>query len=189
MSLNYKTLKLLIPIELGDTADQDMAVEGLSLDRAQESAVRLLANIFADTCYELLLDWERVYGLSPEPGLSTGVRVAALVAKIRARGGLSRPYFINLAAALGYEIEIDEPTEFMAGWSGVGDELTHEDIVYFWWVNVLNESIPVYYFYAGSNGAGDRLCDFDESDLVKLFQELKPAETEVFFNFPNYSEE
>ena len=189
MPQNYKTLKQLIPVELGGTSDTDLGVEGRALDRLHSSSERLLINIFADTCYELLPDWEKVLGVSPDPASSTGVRVAAVVAKIRAKGGLSKPFFISLAASMGYEIEIEEPTEFMAGWSCAGEELTHEDIVYVWWVNVLNETIPVHYFYAGSNGAGDRLCDFDESGLVALFQELKPAETQVFFTYPNYSQE
>jgi len=189
MPQNYKTLKQLIPIDLGETSDTDLGVEGYALDRLLYSSERLLVNIFADTCYELLPDFERVLGLTPDPASSTGLRVAAVVAKIRAKGGLSKPYFINLASAMGYQIEIEEPTEFMAGWSCAGDELNHEDIVYAWWVNVLNETIPVYYFYAGSNGAGDRLCDLPESDLETLFRELKPAETQVFFIYPNYSQE
>lgn len=188
MSQNYNTIKKLVPIDLGEAGDQDLALEGRALDRVEESAQRVLANMFADTCYELLPDWERVYGLTPDPGASTGVRVAALVAKIRAKGGLSRPYFINLADAMGFEIEIVEPNEFMAGWSCAGEELLHEDFVFVWWVNVLNENIPAYFFYVGSNGAGDRLCDFGQDDLETIFKELKPAHTLVFFTYPNYQE-
>ena len=188
MSQNYNTIKALFPLDLGETADMDMAHEGRILDGVQDSAGRVLANVFADSCYELLPDWERVYGLSPEAGVSTGVRLAALVAKIRAKGGLSRPYFINLAKAMGFQIEIEEPTTFMAGWACAGEAVNLEEIAYVWWVNVLNKNIPAYFFYAGANGAGDRLCDFGQGDLERVFRELKPAETRVFFTYPNYQE-
>ena len=188
MSQNHRVLNILMPLDLGEASQRDMEFEGRAVDRAQESAARVLANVFADTCYELLPDWERVYGLPSDPELSTGVRVATLVAKIRARGGLSRPYFINLAHAMGYQIQIDEPTEFMAGWSYAGDEVNGEDIVYVWWVDVLNENIPAFFFHAGGCGAGDRLCDFGQDDFEAIFQDLKPAETQVFFSYPNYQE-
>lgn len=188
MPQSYKTLKQLFPIEMRETFNRDLASEGKALDRLHDSAQRLLTNIFADTCYELLPRWEKTYGITPDPDASTGRRVAALVAKIRAKGGLSRPYFINLADAMGYQIGIEEPTEFMAGWSCAGEHLTHEDIVYIWIVNILNETRPAYYFYAGGNGAGDRLCDFEHTDLETIFEELKPAETLVFFTYP-YTQE
>ena len=188
MQQNSKTLRYLNPVKLGSVADMDMETEATALDRAQESAYRLFVNIFPDTCYELLSDWERVYGITPNTDASTGVRVANLVARIRAKGGLSIPYFTNLADAMGYEIEIVEPDLFMAGWSRAGDEVNDGDIVYVWWVNVLNEDIPAHCFYAGSNGAGDRLCDFGQDDLETIFEEFKPAETLVFFTYPNYQE-
>jgi uncharacterized protein YmfQ (DUF2313 family) len=183
---NSKTLRYLTPVRLGDVADMDMETEAKALDRAQDSADRVFVNIFPDTCYELLSAWERVYGLTPDADASTGVRVAALLAKIRAKGGLSRPHFIALAEMLGYDVEIEEPTEFMAGWSCAGDKLNDENIVYAWWANVLNTEIPGYYFYAGTNGAGDRLADFGVDDLETIFEDLKPAETLVFFTYPNF---
>ena len=76
----------------------------------------------------------------------------------------------------------------MAGWSSAGESLADEDIVYVWIVNILNENRPVYYFYAGGNGAGDRLCDFAALALETVFQELKPAETQVFFTYPYIQE-
>lgn len=187
-SQNHKTLAYLDPVKLGPLAAKDAATTALALDRAQNNAFRLFLNMFPDTCYELLADWERIYGLAPDAGASTGVRRAALLAKIRAKGGLSRPFFTGLAATLGYEIEIGEPAMFMAGWSRAGELLNNADIVYVWWVNVLNDNIPAYHFHAGANGAGDRLCDFGQDDLESIFKALKPAETLVFFTYPNYQE-
>ena len=186
---NSKTLRYLFPVKLGGVAELDIETEAIALNRAQDSAYRLFVNIFPDTCYELLADWERVYGLTPAIDASTGVRVAALLAKIRARGGLSRPFFISLAQTLGYDIEIEEPAGFMAGWSCAGEAVLDDDFGYVWIVNIINADIPAYYFHAGSCGAGDSLCDFGMDDIETMFRELKPAETLVFFTYPNYTEE
>ena len=62
-----------------------------------------------------LPDWERELGL-PDPCRASANTVANRIAAVQQRfgalGGQSREYFICLAAALGYEIEIEEPTQF-----------------------------------------------------------------------------
>ena len=191
MSANYKPLKQLCPVELGDISGQVTELDGTALDRSVASAERVLVNVFADGADELLSHWERVYGLTPDDGVSLETRVNALVAKIRAKGGLSRPYFIDLASSMNYladdgeayEIEIYEAEEFMVGWSGANDHLTHEDIIYIWQVNVLNDDYPAYYFHADDGCAGQRLFDFPKSNLNVVFEYLKPAETLVFFHY------
>jgi len=66
---------------------------------------------------ELLVDWERVAGLSAlspldDSLLSTDQRRANLVSRITERGGQSRAYFIARALALGYVITITEFSEW-----------------------------------------------------------------------------
>lgn len=65
------------------------------------------------TTFELLADWERVYGL-PDPCMGTqpsvGLRRASLIAKLLG-GGQTPAYYIALAEALGYAITITEYTE------------------------------------------------------------------------------
>ena len=62
-----------------------------------------------------LPDWEAEYGL-PDTCLSgaagTPQRVAAVRAKFGAVGGQSPAYFVCLAASLGYDITIEEPSQF-----------------------------------------------------------------------------
>jgi len=69
---------------------------------------------------ELLVDWERVAGLSalsPLDGslLSTDQRRANLVSRITERGGQSPAYFIAMAARMGFVITITEFKEWTAG--------------------------------------------------------------------------
>ena len=155
-----------MPIELGEDHDSDLAIEGDHLDQVQTSAVNLLKNVFADTTYELLARWEYTLGLTPAEDASTATRVAACVAQIRERGGLSIPYFIQLADDIGYEIEIVE-----------------EATVFQWRVNVIAEDPGIHYFIAGLSGAGDSLQAFGIGELEGIFEDLKPAHTFVYFAY------
>lgn len=166
MSQNHKNvLKQLFPVELGEKHDLDMAIEGDHLDDVQSSGETLLANIYPDTAFELLSDWERLLGLSPDETASDAERVTACVAKFKVLGGLSIPYFTQLAAAMGYTIEIVEPQPFMAGISAAGDTIYDPYIIFCWRVEVENAA-----------------------NIEDLFQDLKPAHTYVYFRHPYYED-
>ena len=63
-----------------------------------------------------LEDWETELGLPDTCFSGTGgtdQRIAAVRARFAAVGGQSPAYFICLAASLGYDITIDEPTQFL----------------------------------------------------------------------------
>lgn len=187
--MSHKTvLKQLFPIELGETHDRDMTVEGDHLDKVQASAEILLANIFPDTAFELLYDWERVLGLSPDADASISARMAACVAKFREVGGLSIPYFTQLAAAMGYTIEIVEPQPFMAGIGAAGDTIYDADIIWCWRVDIQDASVPVFYFRAGESGAGDPIMSFGATVIEGVFEDLKPAHTFVYFRYAYYED-
>lgn len=179
------TLKQLFPVYLGSEHDTDLAVDGRSLDRAQQSIDTLLREVFPDTTSGLLLDWERVLGLTPGPDDPMLYRLEQVARKIRERGGLSIAYFIELAASIGYTITIIEPKPFMAGWGRCGDLIYSEDVIYQW--GVVLPSQPVYYFRAGQSCVGDRLLWWDvQVRIEELFRDLAPAHTHVYFI---YSEE
>jgi len=167
VSQNHKnTLKLLMPIKLGEDHDADLTIDGDHLDQVQSSADNLLKNVFGDTTYELLHRWERTLGITPPDDASTSARVAACVVKIRERRGLSIPYFIELAASIGYQIVIvEEATTFQ------------------WRVDVQNADLPVHYFRAGESSAGDSLMAFGIEDLEGIFEDYKPAHTFVYFTY------
>ena len=77
---------------------------------------------------EMLSDWERALGLPdgciPAPTTIQGRR-DALIAKLTATGGQSRPFFKALALSLGYDIEIVEWSPFQFGTSRFGDTRPH----------------------------------------------------------------
>jgi uncharacterized protein YmfQ (DUF2313 family) len=162
--LHYFALRQINPlkaIEDDPVWDDEVDLEGKHLDNAYFQARTLLQEMFGDTAELLLSSWERVYG-EISTG-STSERRARIVAAMRARGGQSRRYFTALAAALGYTITITEGSAFLfiIGTTTLPNPLFDPDIYWHWQVNVTG----------AASGA----------DLEALFQDLKPAYTDVSF--------
>lgn len=116
-----------------------------------------------------LPDWERELAL-PDPCRASANTVANRIASVQQRfgalGGQSREYFICLAAALGYDIVIEEPTQFFCDES----EIIAGDIV------------------EGYLLCDDGRCD-DEAETFALFKppgvygdEVAGGVTEDYFN-------
>lgn len=177
--LHSDIMKLLIPFELGTIHTVDTALEGLCLDLGAERAADLLHELFPGSTSELIDAWERVYGLVPGFDGLLQLRQNRIIQKMRELGRLDRTYFIQLAAALGYQIVIEELCPFMAGWSCAGDELG-DDASDWCWCVWYSEGLG-YYFRAGESCAGEHLSyNYDET-LFTLFSDLKPADTFVEF--------
>ncbi len=183
MSLdNAAVIKSLTPLELGAVSDEDIVLEGQELDNEETRQNNVLQEIFPDTSTQMLAWWERVYSLAPAAGATVQQRQQAIVQAIRAQGGLSREYFISLAAALGYTITIEELQPFMAGIGRAGDTLYVQDIIFVWLVTVT--AIQQYYFRAGQSAAGEPLGAPNENTIITaIFIKLKPAHTYVIFQY------
>jgi len=174
-------LKLLFPAEIVGECEADIETEGAQLDAVQTSAEDVLNEMFADVTYRLLTSYERAYGLTPEDGDPLQVRRRALLRKMREIGGLSRAYFIGIAASYGIEITIDEFMPFMCGWNRAGDSLAPEEVIWLWQVNA--PETTEYYFRAGESVAGERLGWWMAGILEAIFEELKPAHTKILFTY------
>jgi len=175
-------LKLLFPVELQGGFDADSAMEGKQLDAAQTSAETLLKEMFPEASLNLLSSWERVCGLSPAPNEPIQSRRDHVVQKLREHGGLSRAYYIALAAAMGYTITIEELLPFMCGWDRCGDPLYVSEVRWIWRVNV--SGYPIYHFRAGQSAAGERLLWWPtQAALENILTDLKPAHTHIIFNY------
>jgi len=91
----------------------------------------------------------------------------SLIAKIRATGGLSVPYFTSLALALGMVVDIQEKVD--------GNP------------NVWRIALPAtsdYLFRAGESYAGDRLLYWGTNAGIEgVFDDLKPAHTRVIYAY------
>lgn len=185
--MNYQTtlLGLLPPVSYARNGTKQQAqaqIDARVLDDVQRGAMRVLGAMQPETAGEMLADWERVLGLNGQ-GKSHSQRLAAVLFKINATGGLSIPYFTQLAKSAGYTITIDEPQPFRAGVNRAGDRLAREDIMFVWTVNVQSSSQVVWRFRAGASAAGERLSHFSDSVIESIFQDLKPAHTAVRFTY------
>lgn len=183
MSGNAEVLQILFPVEIGGVHPDDLAVDGRALDRAEARAENLLTEMFADRAYELLQSWERVCATNPGPDWPLQMRHDRVLARLRELGDIKQPYFVAVAAGMGYEIEIEDYPPIMAGWGRAGDIVYIPDSIYIWWVRVFDQ--PTYLFRAGQSAAGERLSWFiPASDLEATLNDLKPAEVFLYFVYP-----
>lgn len=154
---------------------------------------------------ELLPDWERAFGL-PDACLAEPVTIAdrhaALVARFTMLGGQSRPFFIALAAAIGYEILIVEHSPFMCGISQVGDtrnwngegspwyrwELSGAiggQIRFYWTIKVIAPRLTWFRVGEGGGqvGVDPHLRIAIATDLECLMRRYAPAHTALAFDY------
>lgn len=150
---------------------------------------------------EMLEDWERVAGL-PDPcvaeTLTISDRQRALVNKLTTTGGQSRAFFISVAQALGYTIEIEEFSPFMCGVSRLGDtrptgsdgeqyrwEIGAPEMRFYWRIKLTATRLS--WFRVGGSGGQvgiDPMLRIGiATDLECVLRRWKPAHTEIIFDY------
>lgn len=176
---------LLPPVSYARNAPRVRAqaeIDGAALDAMAESAQSVADAVDPRSAGQMLADWERLLGLDGT-GKNRQRRVLAVMAKLNETGGLSIPYFVRLAEAAGYQIQIDEPQPFRAGVNRAGDRLAPQEIMWVWHVNVRGGNNRITRFRAGISAAGDRLTDYGDAVIETVIQDLKPAHTAVRFTY------
>jgi len=187
MSGHAELLTLLLPKPYEATDKvlaASLAAEGAALDQAHASAQVVAEGISPAGADGLFLaDWERVYGL---PDTCAGgyaqtqaERIAAVLSKMRQRGGLSRSYFVSLAKALGYEITIEEYDVFTCE-SGCDQPIYDEPWRFVW--TVRGPAVTVREFTCQS-ACDDPLSSWGNELLECVINRLKPAHTYVIFAY------
>ena len=179
--------QLMPPVSYDATAPNlaaDLQAEGSALDAAQAALAMIQeAAIPSFVSIQFLPDWERLLAITPSSGASMQQRLTFVIAKLNETGGLSIPYFKQLASSLGYTIDIVEPQPFRVDSGRIGDALYVEDIIYCWRVVVQGKPSVSYYFRVGQSAVGERLLSFSEPTLEQLFNDLKPGHTYVSFSY------
>ena len=187
MSYQEVLLGLLPPVSYARGAQrirQQAQIDARVLDEVARRADEAAGACLPETSGAMLTDWERVLGLeATNAGKPYTARLAAVLLKINAVGGLSIPYFIQLSQSAGYTITIDEPQPFRVGINRAGDRLAPEEIMWVWVVNVAANTQTVWRFRAGASCAGERLSVYGDSVIETVFEDLKPAHTAVRFTY------
>lgn len=99
----------------GKYISTELNAEAAIMDEVKASAARVLASVTPFYASMTLSDWERVYEVIPRDGATQQERRENILIKMAATGGLSIPYFKQLAASLGYTITITELHPFRTG--------------------------------------------------------------------------
>lgn len=146
-------------------------------------AAQMMDEIDPRTAVACIDDFERVLGPDPcgrdTSGMSLAARQDLAHQRWTARGGQSVAYYIALAAKRGVDITIEECIPSYADELRAGDELVEPPEQFVW---VVNLSLGAWTeFYAGESEAGERLYDYDLSDIECDIRRVKPAHTEVVF--------
>ena len=162
--------------------NQTLAALAEELARLDARALGLIEELDPRLTFELLLDFERNFGL-PEPCKKTPENLAArrqaLHEKVIRQGGQSRRYFIALARRLGFAITI---TEFDVHnvQSAVNQPLRHEAWRFVWQVNASKQTVQRKTVQSGVNEA---LASWGNDLLECVINRLKPAHTRVIFAY------
>lgn len=187
------SLQSLLPTGKAWTRDPDanltkvLGVYAGILAEIERQALLVLAEADPRTAAMSLDEWEENLGLPDNCSLADATireRIAAVVEKYTRKGGLSVAYYMELAAAFGYEIVIEEFEPFVCGISGCGGEdvLGGDDIRYMLIINVMN--FPVFPFELGASACGEALLDWTAADEIEcIIKKLQPSEAVVYFNY------
>lgn len=157
---------------------------GLSdeLARVDGRGVTLIDEWDPRTTFELLGDWERVYGL-PDPCVGTDPSIvqrrASLVAKVIGIGGQTPAYFIAVAAALGFSITITEFSPHTVD-DDVEAPIVGDDWAYAWLVTAPLNTVGE---LTVEETVDDPLSWWTNLVLECVLQALKPAHTQIVFQF------
>ncbi|MGF6978941.1 uncharacterized protein YmfQ (DUF2313 family) [Paraburkholderia sp. JPY465] len=151
---------------------------GFTAEALDGAALTLIAAAFAGTVTDFLPEWEATLGL-PDPctgaNPSTQQRRAQVVARLTNEGGQNAAFYIEYAAALGYQITTSNYAPFRAGQSRCGQQLGTQDWFFTWSINAPQNSVT--HFAAGQSAAGDPLATWGNAVLECEMNALKPAHT------------
>lgn len=138
------------------------------------------------TAFETIDEWERDLGL-PDPCTASATNLSARQVlawrKYAYEGGQSRAFYIDLAASLGFEIEIHEFDPDVDDYdASLTPLITDGRWRFVWRVHVLNDT-DYSVFRAGAGVAGDRLVEGGAVDLECIISSIRPAHTRVIFTY------
>ena len=140
------------------------------------------------TTTEMIFDWERTWGLPDEcsPLASTlQERRIAVISKMIMAGGMPPVFYQNMIEEMGYDVDgLIEWKPFVIGECLTTGTMTDPDpltrFCWGWTVYGLASNM----FECGISECLDPLGDWsDASELICRINKLKPAHTQVIFNF------
>ena len=152
------------------------------LARVDSRAGAVLDETDPRTTLELFTEWERVLGL-PDPCVigeqPLEQRRGAIIAKLTGRGGQSPAYFIGVAAALGFSINITEYSPYDVE-DDVDTAIYGDAWAYTWQVGAPLQSVIE---MTVKSPVTDPLAAWNNAPLECVLLRLKPAHTHLTFAY------
>ncbi|ARZ01728.1 phage tail protein [Yersinia ruckeri] len=153
--------------------------------RSDEEAQDLLIAAFPATATALLPEWESTLGLPDLCAIgeidSLIQRQRAVVSKLFGSGGQSAAYFIRVAQALGYTIEITQYRQACAGMSVCGDAINGEDWPFTWLITAPETTVNT--AQCGLTYSGDPLRTWGNKQLECRLAALNPSHAILRFGY------
>jgi uncharacterized protein YmfQ (DUF2313 family) len=171
-------LARILKASAGQLAACHLRADGLMLESSPQTAS------------ETLPEWEEMAGLPDEcvgggvDGLAVVERQELVVERLTRRGSQAVNRYLELARALGYDVQIIEYRPFICGRSACGgpDQLGRAD-ARLWW-RVVIKSPRLHWFRAGRGRCGERLgWGSPAVDIECQMGRRKPAHTEIIFEY------
>ena len=189
MSGHADLLKLLVPPVAYDRTGIALSAEltaiGNQLDASQTMVDELLIELDPRTASALLPEWEAAYGLPDECYAATDtvtdrrVRLAGKVAEI---GGLSKPYFLNLAKQLGYvDVAINQFNPSTCEMAC--DDALRDESWRFAWEVVIPGQQTIHRVLGADSACDEPLDAYKQGPLECLLLRLNPADAVLLFNY------
>jgi len=173
--------------EEGSTLTEFLYGEAEELARVDSRSEDLLTE--RDTRYtsELLTDHENDLGLPDECSDAEETiqeRRDACHSRLIALGQQNPAYYIELAAAFGWDITITEFSPFWCGYHRSGDPCGDQTNIFYWKVTISLRNSNIVYFLSGSSQSGDSLASIaGTAPMICILNKYKPAHTILIFDF------
>lgn len=179
-------LRLLPPVayQAGDPAiARELAPTAEAFDAVLDARAAAQAEIDPRTTLQLLPDFEALYGL-PGPCViadeqTVAVRRNAVQQAMAATGGQALDYFVAVAAALGFEVTINELQPHTVD-DPVDEPIWDQSAASYWEVHTTEYTVT----YATADSPCDEPLATWGNDLLECtLRRLRPAHTVVLFRY------
>ncbi|WP_299533456.1 putative phage tail protein [uncultured Herbaspirillum sp.] len=189
MNSHAELLKLLVPPVSYDRNGLVLSAEleaiGGVLDDFQDLVTALLRELDPRAASILLPEWETTYGLPDSCYAADDTLVdrrLRLASKVAAIGGISAPYFLDLAVKLGYtDVSIQRflPTTCEASCE---DQLLDSSWLFAWQVTIPGQQ-TIHRVLSAESSCDEPLDAYKQGPLECLLLRLSPPESVLLFNY------
>ena len=180
---NKAVIEKLFALPMGGDFDALTIVLGDIFDEVDAEIDSLLLEASPSTALDTFDQWLKDYSLAFDSADTIAWKRQVLLARMNELGGLSIPYYVDMAARYDEVVAIRDSIVFKFGDKFGGTFYGAEHVHSF--VLTLKEQHR-FPFKFGDKFGGKFLSYDKRNSMEELFQRLKPAHTKIFFKYFNW---